>query len=328
MANKRAQLGIALVAVLLALGAAFAAYRGLQSALRPVRVVEAVRQVPPMTAVTAADVTVTQVPRGQLGRGQRYFYATSGLVGRFTLYGLYPGEIVSPVDIAPYSPDTSPFAAQLDQVRKQAGQALAAAETAMKHAYPGWAPPSGGNVGAQPPVPAGSTRTTAQRQAWSAYAAAAAADRRARALQAVTLSISEDKGFAIVRSGDRVTIYGTVSDQQKDTVAYAVANDVLVLGRLGGGSGGALNGAVSGTLVLALASADVERLLLAEQSGTVQVVLMPLGAQPLTIGTVSTTQLLGGDTRGTAPVSYPTVTNPVAPGAVVPAAGIVPGQGG
>ena len=112
MEQKRTQLGIALVAILLAGVAAAVAWVGMTRLVSPVRVVEAKRIVAPLTPVTAGDLTLATVPRGRMNPAED---ATSlaQVVGHMTLYGLFPGEIVTGGDIAAYSPETSIYAAKL-----------------------------------------------------------------------------------------------------------------------------------------------------------------------------------------------------------------------
>jgi Flp pilus assembly protein CpaB len=310
---------LGLIAVLLAIGAAVIPIIGIRSAVRPIQVVEAVTQVPPMTEVPASALTVRSVPKG--GLHQQYFGSPGAVVGHYTLYGLYPGEIISPYDIAPYAPTTSPYAAQLTQMQVQAKQLVQQDVRRLQKVLPVWQPAPPG--GAEPALPAG-----APAQAQAAYAALKAAianEAVTERLQAVTLAVTEQQGFAIVHPGDHVMIYGTVADQQHDETAYVVANDVQVLGDLGTGVNGQLNGAVSGTLVLALTPGDVERLMLAQQAGAVQVVLLPLGATPMTVGTVSSQALLVGQTSAQHQ-TYPTIQSAAQPGAVVPEGGAAHGR--
>ena len=137
---------------------------------------------------------------------------------------------------------------------------------------------------------------------------------------AETLQISEQQGFALVHTSDHVTVFGTVHNGQSDTVAFDVANNVLVLGRQGSSTGAAVNGAVSGLLVLALTPPEVERLMLSQQAGSLLVVLNPIGGGQLTIGTVTSADLLG-TTATTQASATTTVTSAGAPGAVVPQSG-------
>ena len=289
MERKRTQLWIALVAILLAGVAAVVAWRGLTALVSPVRVVEARTIVPPLTPVSAADLTYATVPRGQIDPAEDDS-RLSQVVGHMTLYGLAPGEIVTGADVAAYSPETSVYAAKLTQLRKQADQAVARAEKACLAAggTPAQCPVATAGVAPSAPDPSAtgtpSPAEAALKAAQAALAIADAAEVAAYDEQATTVSVTEQQGFAIVKPGDEVTIYGTVADQQKDIVAFPVANDVLVLGQLGTAANGAVNGAVSGTLVLALSPASVERLMLAQQAGSLQVALMPLGAPAMPIG--------------------------------------------
>ena len=357
MEQKRTQLWIALVAVLVALVAAVVAWRGLTALVSPVRVVEATTIVPALTPVSTADLTYATVPRGRINPAEDAS-SLAQVVGHMTLYGLAPGEIVTGADIAAYSPETSVYAAKLAELRKEAVQAVARAEkacsvaaasaspqgetaavgsagsggvaaecpaavngVAASAAAPSSVPAPSSGVGGSSPQPQSSARTAAPsalRVAQAALAAANAAEVKTYDEQAVTVNVTEQQGFATVKPGDRVTIYGTVADQQKNMVAFGVANDVLVLGQLGTATNGAVNGAVSGTLVLALSPASIERLMLAQQAGSLQIALMPLGAPAMVVGTVTTTQLLGG--ASAAATTYPTKSSATAPGAVAPSA--------
>ena len=320
MAKNKAQLGIAGVAVALALVAALLVWRGLAAVMSPIKVLAATRVVVQMTPITPADLTVESVPKGQLG-SQQYVRPNQEalLIGRLPLYGLFPGEIVSPVDIAPYSAMTSMYAAQLANLRKQAARAVAVAQRADAAAKAAASKaPAPAVPGKGAPAAAASSGVPTVAAANAALAAAMAAQATVDAEQAVTVSITEPQGFAIVKPGDRVTIYGTIQDAQKTMAAFPVANDVLVLGQLGTSQGGALNGAVSGMLVLALAPNSIERLMLSQQAGSLQVALMPLGAPPIHVGTVTSTSLLNGAPLPAAAPHYQTAASASAKGAVVP----------
>ena len=252
MPKKRTQLAIALAALFVAALATVVAYTGVKSQVKPVVLVEAATQVPPMTRISAGDLRAVSVPKGRL-TGSQYIAGNlaSELVGRYTVYGLYPGEVVVPADIAAATPQTSTYDARLMELRQQAKAQVATALAGLTklHIQP---PAAGSTSFTVPAVPVTSTAsgtgasgsgtatkpTAAQIDAAEA-AYTAAARRLATVTQdmAVTLQIDEQQGFALVHTGDRVTVFGTVHDSQKNTVAFAVANRVLVLGRQGGAAG-------------------------------------------------------------------------------------------
>ena len=323
---KRMQLAIAGIAVALAAAAVTVGYVGSRAVLRPIRVVVATRQVPPMTPIQPNDLRVETIPKGQLlARGVTSHPQV--VVGRMSLYGLYPGEIISSYDIAPFSPSTSLYAARLTELRAQAlntakiarkaalavlsvsGKKLAAAiQTAV----------AGSTVNPStlfPPAQGG--LSTAQSQAETQFAGALAALRQAERSQAVTVAVSEQQGFALTQPGDHIALYGTIAGSQHQMVAYQVSRDTLVLGNLGTAAGGAVNGAVSGVLVLAMTPAQIERLMLAQQAGTIMAVEEPLGGDAETTPGQSTSSLLGTGTAGTTK-PYPTTQSANQPSAVAP----------
>ena len=318
MPKKRTQLVIAFVAILVALLAALIAWLGLNAQLKPVSVVEAAQQVPPMTKITAADLMVATVPKGRLGQVD-YIHGTlvGALTGRYTVYGLYPGEMVVPADLANVTAATSTYDARLMEIRQAAEAQVQKDAAAIKKL--GLPIPKGTTTHASVSIgPVPPAKQLAGQNADAAYAVAVAHLARVQDEVAVTLQINEQDGFALVHTGDRVTVFGTVHDSQKNTVAFGVANHVLVLGRQGGAAGGAVSGAVSGILVLALTPAQVERLMLSEQAGSLLVTLNPRGGSVLKIGTVTTTALLGGG--GTPSTTYSSATSATQPGAVAPTA--------
>lgn len=347
MPKKRTQLIIALAAIFVAVLAAVVAYTGISARVSPVSVVEAATQVPPMTRISASDLTVVSVPKGQLTSAQYLAGSLAGaLVGHYTVYGLYPGELVVPADIAAATPQTSTYDARLMELRQQAEARVAAAEAALTKLgasltatgaviMPNTAPPPAKAVPSRGRRAATSTRTaaaagsgaagsgaasssaTAVAAAKAAYIAAVQHLATVRQEVAVTLQVSEQQGFALVHTGDHVTVFGTVHDSSQTTAAFGVANRVLVLGREGGSTGAAVDGAVSGLLVLALTPPQVERLMLSEQAGSLLVGLNPVGGGRLTIGTVTSTDLLGA---AAAPQTstVTTIQSANSPGAVVP----------
>lgn len=330
MPKKRTQLTIALVAILVAVLAGVVAYAGLNAKLKPIMVLEATTQVPPMTRIAPGDLASVSVPRGRLTQVQYLAGALAPrLVGHYTEYGLYPGEMVVAADIAAATPQTSTYDARLMALRQQAKAAVSKAAATLRQDH--IAVPTGGSASFAPPAPVAGATGTAAAPVSKAAAAKAKADLAAKAAYtaavlhqrtvsrdlAVTLQISEQQGFALVHPGDRVTVFGTVHNSAKTTVAFAVGNRVLVLGRQGSAAGAAVHGAVSGLLVLALTPPEVERLMLSQQAGSLLVALNPIGGHALTIGTVTSTELLGaGHTAKT--TATQTVSSATAPGAVVP----------
>lgn len=330
MPKKRTQLTIALVAILVAVLAGVVAYAGLNAKLKPIMVLEATTQVPPMTRIAPGDLASVSVPRGRLTQVQYLAGALAPrLVGHYTEYGLYPGEMVVAADIAAATPQTSTYDARLMALRQQAKAAVSKAAATLRQDH--IAVPTGGSASFAPPAPVAKAKGTAAAPVSKAAAAKAKADLAAKAAYtaavlhqrtvsrdlAVTLQISEQQGFALVRPGDRVTVFGTVHNSAKTTVAFAVGNRVLVLGRQGSAAGAAVHGAVSGLLVLALTPPEVERMMLSQQAGSLLVALNPIGGHALTIGTVTSTELLGaGHTAKT--TATQTVSSATAPGAVVP----------
>ena len=331
MPKKRTQLTIALVAILVAVLAGVVAYVGLTSKLNPVMVLEATTQVPPMTRIAPGDLASVSVPRGRLTQVQYLAGALAPrLVGHYTEYGLYPGEMVVAADIAAATPQTSTYDARLMALRQQAKAAVSKAQATLRQDH--IAVPTGGSASFAPAVPvakgtagkagapvskAAAAKAKADLAAKAAYTAAVLHQQTVSRDLAVTLQISEQQGFALVHPGDRVTVFGTVHNSAKTTVAFAVGDRVLVLGRQGSAAGAAVHGAVSGLLVLALTPPEVERLMLSQQAGSLLVALNPIGGHALTIGTVTSTELLGAGHRAKTTATQ-TVSSATAPGAVVP----------
>lgn len=345
MPRKRTQLVIAAVALALAAAAAVVILLGLHQRLHPLYVVEATMTVQPMAKIMPGDVRSVKVVRGQLTmQGYVPGNALSVVEGRYALYGLYPGEIVSFQDLAGINTSTYQYDAKLQELRAAAKQQAVAAEAALATAkkdnpyvqvtsgtLASGASSSGSasssaasssSSGAVSGTASTASKPTPQEVVNAAYAAVRAAQAnlsQVEAEMAVTVSVSEQQGFSIVHSGDRVSIFGTIHSAQSQTAAYVVANSVLVLGREGGATNGAVSGAVSGILVLALSPHDIERLMLAQQAGSLQVVLNPIGGQamPTSVGEITSTQLL--DPTGTSAstsTTYPSVSSPSQAGAV------------
>ncbi len=305
----------AVLAVILAIGAAIAIWQTIQSRVHPVPAVEATVFDPPMTRITASDLTVASVPRGRLGSQQPYASETP-LIGQFSLYGLYPGEIISPLDLL--RGITHTYDARLINLRERAAAAVAAARKAAAAAgVPADLLTSDGAPAAVPPM------SVSANAALSRFTAAVTTQRNLQREMAVTLSLTQPQGFAIVHTGDWVSIFGTIRDASKKSVAYPVAKRVLILGRQGGAAGGAVQGAVSGLLVLAMTPGEIERLMLSQQAGSLLVVLNAPDSKTVTIGSVSSTSLLNGGAA--ANKTYPSVTGAASPGAVVPAGGTATG---
>ncbi len=327
MDKKRAQIGIAAIALALAAAAAAVLYFGMTAILHPVPVVEAAANVAPMTRITAADLTVRKVPRGQLGQTARY-ENPAVLVGQYALYGLYPGEIVSPADLLQNRAATYTFDARLIDVRAQAQAALTRAATAAIKA--GASTQTVAAVEAGKSAPPAATHTTGKtsaksnakakaiKAALSALSAAVRHEATMRAAMAVTVSLQEPQGFAIVHTGDHVTVFGTIHDSSKKTAAYTVGNHVLVLGRQGGAAGGAVHGAVSGMLVLALSPGEIERMMLAQQAGSLLVALNAPASHPAQTAKVLSTSLLGASKTTSTAKSNARIASATSPGAVVP----------
>lgn len=76
-----------------ALIAAWVAVRLVQAARHEISVVVAQAIVPPLTAITAADVQWTSVPAAAVPKGA--IRSLSGVTGHFTRLGLVPGEVVT-----------------------------------------------------------------------------------------------------------------------------------------------------------------------------------------------------------------------------------------
>ena len=348
MPKKRTQLAIALAALFVAALATVVAWTGIRSRIKPVLLVEATTQVPPMTRISAGDLKAVSVPKGRLTGSQYIAGSLAGdMVGHYTVYGLYPGEVVVPADIAAATPQTSTYDARLMELRQQAKAQVATALAGLTKLH--IQPPAGNSTTfTAPAVPASSTASgtgaSGSSTGGSATTGTTASTKKAAAKQAeidaaeaayttavqnlatvsqdvaVTLQISEQQGFALVHTGDHVTVFGTVHDSSQNTVAFAVADRVLVLGRQGSSTGAAVNGAVSGLLVLALTPPEVERLMLSQQAGSLLVVLNPIGGGQLTIGTVTSADLLGTSATTQASATT-TVASAGAPGAVVPQTG-------
>ena len=329
--KKRAQIGIAAIALVLAAAAAAVLYFGMTAILHPMSVVEAAANVAPMTRITAADLTVRKVPRGQLGHTARYTNPAV-LVGQYALYGLYPGEIVSPTDLLQNRAATYTFDARLIDVRAQARAALARAATvAIKAGVAAGtvraieagksAPPAATHTKGQATAKSNAKATAkakAIKAALSTLRAAVRHEATMRTAMAVTVSLQEPQGFAIVHTGDHVTVFGTIHDSSKRTAAYTVGNHVLVLGRQGGASGGAVHGAVSGLLVLALSPLEIERMMLAQQAGSLLVALNAPTSHPAQAAKVISTSLLGASKTGAKGKAYGSAASATSPGAVVP----------
>jgi Flp pilus assembly protein CpaB len=334
---------IAAVAVILAVITAVIIVLGLHERLHPVYVVEATTTIPPMGKILPSDIETTKVMRGTLTlQGYVPGAAEHMVLDRYALYGLYPGEIVDWDDLSGINMSTYEYDAKLQEMRASAKQQLAAAQSNLQkveHDNKGVQPTSGGaspsgaaSSTASSPTTASTTsrvtssstasKLTPQEAVNAAYAAVQQAEQalsRVESDMAVTVSVSEQQGFAIVHSNDHVSIFGTIHSAQSQSAAYVVANSVLVLGREGGSNNGAVSGAVSGILVLALSPHDIERLMLAQQAGSLQVVLDPIGGQAMStnVGEITSTQLLNpSGTSASATTTYPTVTSPSQAGAV------------
>ncbi len=248
-------LWFALVAVVCALVAAYVAVALVRSVRRTVPVVVARRLVPPLAPVAAADVALADLPAAALPPGA--FRRPAAVVGAYTRMGLVPGEVVTARALSGGVQAATAFDVRLARLADVAA-----------------CPRGGSSQGARVPPPA-----------VPAGGRASAGSSGCRDLVAVSLPLTADQGYQLVRAGDLVDVAATYT-LQSGTVSQVVAADVPVLyrvaGTMSGGAGfagqsGSL-GASSGWLVLGVPPGQALRLQLAENTGRVDVFLRPPGA--------------------------------------------------
>ena len=244
-----------LVAVVCALVAAYVALALVRSVRRTVPVVVARRLVPPLAPVTAADVALADLPA--LALPPEAFRRPAAVVGAYTRMGLVPGEVVTATALSGGVQAATAFDVRLARLADVAACRRGGSGRGAR------VPPPAVPVGGQASVgPSG-----------------------CRDLVAVSLPLSADQGYQLVRAGDVVDVAATYT-LQSGTVSQVVAADVPVLYRVNGSASGGVGfagqsgalGAGSGWLVLGVPPGQALRLQLAENTGRVDVFLRPPGA--------------------------------------------------
>ena len=218
-------------------------------AARTVEAVVAVHDIPPMHVIGPGDVALRQVPAQVADAEGGYAARIPVVLGRLAVFGVPAGAVVHPDDVAPAS----------------AGSSLDVALTQLSRQY-------------------------------------------GVALQAVPLALNQAQGFSLPAPGDLVTVYATLTAAPQGGPSGAPGSGqgepevVPVLWRVpvlavfgaggsgpsvpfsGGSSASTAPGATSGVLVLALTATEAQKLALAEQAGSITLVLDQVQCPPVGCG--------------------------------------------
>jgi len=199
--------------------------------------------VAPMQVVGRADVVVSEVPQAAVPAGA--VRDLGEVVGQFTRLGLAPGEVVTQAAML----GTLRTASAYDE-RLAVLAGLPSCQAASTHS------------------PELRSKTTSSHLTLPAVC---------RNLVAMTLALSAQQGFAMVRSGDHVDILAVFGDSGGG-IAQALLRNVPVLRSVTNGQQGSGD---SGWVVVALPTDQALQVALASVRGTVDVVLRPPGIPPL-----------------------------------------------